>query len=141
MHTRLRFTGQNPPPELWREYPNWRNAYGEEGEEGQDETTLLPDEVQTHIHPRSVKYSRARKKRIPISSRPPESPAGRRARYGPACAWRQYGVFTGGNRENLRLTDRKPVPGLGLGAGAHNLSHQADCLLDLHGSICERMAG
>jgi hypothetical protein len=49
MHTRLRFTGQNPPPELWREYPNWRNAYEEEGMEGQDETTLMPDEVQTHI--------------------------------------------------------------------------------------------
>jgi hypothetical protein len=49
MPTRLRFTGQNPPPELWREYPNWRNAYEEEGEEGQDETTLMPHEVQTHI--------------------------------------------------------------------------------------------
>jgi len=49
MRTRLRFTGQNPPPTLWRKYPNWRNAYEEEGEEGQDETTLMPHEVQTHI--------------------------------------------------------------------------------------------
>jgi hypothetical protein len=49
MPIRLRFTGENPPPELWREYPNWRNAYEEEGEEGQDETTLMPHEIQTHI--------------------------------------------------------------------------------------------
>ena len=44
-----RFTGQNPPPGIWQQYPNWRNAYEEEGEEGQDESTLMPDEVQTHI--------------------------------------------------------------------------------------------
>jgi len=49
MPTRLRFTGQNPPPELWREYPNWRNAYEEEGQDGHDETTLMPHEIQTHI--------------------------------------------------------------------------------------------
>jgi hypothetical protein len=49
MCARLRFTSQNPPPELWPEHPNWRNAYEEEGERGQDETTLMPDEVQTHI--------------------------------------------------------------------------------------------
>jgi hypothetical protein len=47
----LRFTGTNPPPELWRTYPNWKNAYDEEGEPGQDETTLMPHEVQTHIAP------------------------------------------------------------------------------------------
>jgi hypothetical protein len=45
----LRFTGQNPPIELWRQYPNWRNAYEEESEDGQDESTLMPHEVQTHI--------------------------------------------------------------------------------------------
>src|SRR5581483_2980708 len=47
----LRFTGKNPPPELWQKYPNWSNAYEEEGEDGQDETTLMPHEVQTHIGP------------------------------------------------------------------------------------------
>ena len=45
----LRFTGKNPPPDLWQKYPNWRNAYEEEGEPGQDETTLMPHEEQTHI--------------------------------------------------------------------------------------------
>src|SRR5688500_14967146 len=45
----LRFTGENPPPEIWGEYPNWRNAYEEEGMNGQDETTLMPDEIKTHI--------------------------------------------------------------------------------------------
>jgi hypothetical protein len=34
---------------LWREYPNWRNAYEEEGQDGHDETTLMPHEIQTHI--------------------------------------------------------------------------------------------
>jgi hypothetical protein len=34
---------------LWAKYPNWRNAYEEESEDGQDETTLMPSEVQTHI--------------------------------------------------------------------------------------------
>lgn len=50
----LRFTGQNPPPELWRTYPNWLNAFEEEGEAGQDETTLVPHEVQTHIAPHTA---------------------------------------------------------------------------------------
>jgi hypothetical protein len=45
----LRFTGQNPPPELWQEFPNWRNAYEEETEEGQNETTLMPHEEQSYI--------------------------------------------------------------------------------------------
>jgi len=47
----LRFTGRNPPPELWSRYPNWRNALEEEGEEGQDESMLMPHEVQAYIAP------------------------------------------------------------------------------------------
>jgi hypothetical protein len=46
---RLRFTGENPSPDLWREFPNWRNALEEEGEAGQDETTLMPDEEQSCV--------------------------------------------------------------------------------------------
>jgi hypothetical protein len=53
MPARLRFTGKNPPPELWHQYPNWRNAYEEEGLSGQDETTLMPHEVQTHVAPQT----------------------------------------------------------------------------------------
>jgi hypothetical protein len=49
MPSPLRFTGENPPPELWQEFPNWRDAYEEEGEEGQNETTLMPHEEQSHI--------------------------------------------------------------------------------------------
>ena len=45
----LRFTGEDPPLHLWARFPNWRNALEEEGEEGQDETTLMPDEVQTRV--------------------------------------------------------------------------------------------
>jgi hypothetical protein len=45
----LRFTGEDPPLELWDEYPNWTNAWDEEGEDGQDETTLRPDAEQTFI--------------------------------------------------------------------------------------------
>ena len=51
MPERLRFTGRNPPPDLWQIYPNWRNAYEEEGVPGQDETTLMPHETQTYIGP------------------------------------------------------------------------------------------
>jgi hypothetical protein len=49
MPKKLRYTGENPPLELWAKYPNWRNAYEEEGDEGQDETTLMPHEIQTYI--------------------------------------------------------------------------------------------
>ena len=49
MNANLRFTGENPPPELLSEYPNWENAYDEEGVEGQDETTLRPAENQSVI--------------------------------------------------------------------------------------------
>ena len=49
MPKRFRFTGESPPPRLWKQYPNWRNAYEEEGKEDQDETTLMPHEVQTCI--------------------------------------------------------------------------------------------
>jgi hypothetical protein len=46
---KLRFTGMIPPPDFWKQYPNWRNAFEEEGIDGQDETTLMPHEVQNFI--------------------------------------------------------------------------------------------
>jgi len=44
-----RFTGENPPPELLVRYPNWDYALDEEDVEGQDETTLKPEEQQEVI--------------------------------------------------------------------------------------------
>lgn len=49
MEERLRFTGENPPVELWDRFPNWQNAYEEEGLPGQDETTLRPADNQQII--------------------------------------------------------------------------------------------
>ena len=49
MEERLRFTGANPPPNLWDRYPNWENAIDEEGEPDQDETTLRPSSNQRTI--------------------------------------------------------------------------------------------
>lgn len=46
---RPRFTGEWPPVQYLEQYPNWANAYDEESEEGQDETTLKPHEQQTFI--------------------------------------------------------------------------------------------
>jgi hypothetical protein len=46
---RLRFTGENPPVRLWPRFPNWQNAYEEEGMPGQDETTLRPADNQESI--------------------------------------------------------------------------------------------
>lgn len=47
---KLRYTGAWPPPEVLARYPNWEMAYEEEGVEGQDETTLRPqEEEQTMI--------------------------------------------------------------------------------------------
>lgn len=46
---KLRFTGENPPLEYLEQYPNWSNAYDEEGEDDQDETTLKPHEQQEFI--------------------------------------------------------------------------------------------
>lgn len=46
---KLRFTGEWPPPDLWKEYPNWEPALEEEGEPGQDETTLRPGEEQRFV--------------------------------------------------------------------------------------------
>jgi hypothetical protein len=45
----LRYTGENPPVEVLAKYPNWVNAYDEEDVEGQDETTLKPEDVQAHV--------------------------------------------------------------------------------------------
>jgi len=49
MAEKLRFTGENPPPSLWSRFPNWQNAYDEEGIPGQDETTLRPADNQRTI--------------------------------------------------------------------------------------------
>ena len=49
MEERFRFTGENPPPGLWARFPNWQNAYEEEGSPGQDETTLRPADNQQTI--------------------------------------------------------------------------------------------
>jgi hypothetical protein len=46
---KLRFTGEWPPPGLWKQYPNWESALEEEGEPGQDETTLRPSEEQRFV--------------------------------------------------------------------------------------------
>ena len=45
----LRYTGDWPPPEVLRHYPNWVFAYDEEGEEGHDETTVKPEDQQLLI--------------------------------------------------------------------------------------------
>jgi hypothetical protein len=46
---RLRYTGANPPPSVWAQFPNWQNAIDEEGEPDQDETTLRPADNQQFI--------------------------------------------------------------------------------------------
>ena len=46
-----RYTGELPPPPVLKQYPNWKQALGEDGAEGQDETTIMPDDVQDHIGP------------------------------------------------------------------------------------------
>ncbi|MEY2466656.1 MAG: hypothetical protein QOD03_1177 [Verrucomicrobiota bacterium] len=45
----LRYTGDWPPPDILRDYPNWVFANDEEGEEGQDETTVKPESQQAFI--------------------------------------------------------------------------------------------
>jgi hypothetical protein len=49
MPKKHRYTGENPPVEVLAKFPNWVNAYDEEGELGQDETTLKPDFIDTHV--------------------------------------------------------------------------------------------
>lgn len=49
MEERHRFTGENPPVHLWDRFPNWQNAYEEEGLPDQDETTLRPADNQQSI--------------------------------------------------------------------------------------------
>jgi hypothetical protein len=46
---RYRFTGENPPPKLWRRYPNWQYALDEEDIPDQDETTIRPADNQQTI--------------------------------------------------------------------------------------------
>lgn len=54
MANKLRYTGEWPPPEVLQSYPNWEMAYDEEGEDGQDESTLRPQAEQTFITDNTV---------------------------------------------------------------------------------------
>lgn len=47
----LRYTGDWPPPDVLQKYPNWTYALDEEGEPGQDETTVKPEDEQSFITP------------------------------------------------------------------------------------------
>jgi hypothetical protein len=49
MEERFRFTGQSPPPNLLGRFPNWQNAYDEEGMPDQDESTIRPADNQCTI--------------------------------------------------------------------------------------------
>ena len=44
-----RYTGDFPPIEVIAQFPNWDYALDEEGEPGQDETTMRPEAEQTFI--------------------------------------------------------------------------------------------
>lgn len=49
MTERLRYTGEWPPLDVLRKFPNWEYALDEEGFEEQDETTLRPEPEQRWI--------------------------------------------------------------------------------------------
>jgi len=44
-----RYTGEWPPLDVLRKYPNWEHALDEESVEGQDETTTRPENKQAYI--------------------------------------------------------------------------------------------
>ena len=44
-----RYTGDFPPAEVLARFPNWDYALDEEGEDGQDETTIKPEDEQSFI--------------------------------------------------------------------------------------------
>jgi hypothetical protein len=44
-----RYTGEWPPIDVLERYPNWEYALDEEGDEGQDETTIRPEPEQRHV--------------------------------------------------------------------------------------------
>jgi len=50
----LRYTGDWPPPEVLQEYPNWDLALDEEGEEDQDDTTLMPEDQQKVVSENTI---------------------------------------------------------------------------------------
>ncbi len=41
--SQLRLTGEMPRPDILKKHPNWTHCLAEEGEDGQDETTIKPD--------------------------------------------------------------------------------------------------
>jgi hypothetical protein len=49
MARRYRYTGDFPPPEVLAQFSNWDFALDEEDEEGQDETTIKPEDEQSFI--------------------------------------------------------------------------------------------
>lgn len=49
-----RLTGRRPSPAQLRKWPNWRHCHDEEGEGGQDETTIRPDDEQSVIGPETT---------------------------------------------------------------------------------------
>ena len=44
-----RYTGACPPPDVIAQFPNWDYALDEEGKDGQDETTIRPEQEQSLI--------------------------------------------------------------------------------------------
>ncbi len=48
-----RYTGEFPPLEVLVQYSNWEYALDEEGDEGQDETTIRPEREQRYITSRT----------------------------------------------------------------------------------------
>lgn len=53
MPKKLRYTPGPPPARVLNRYPNWLLALDEEGEDGQDESTVRPDTVSDHIGPQT----------------------------------------------------------------------------------------
>lgn len=53
MAKKYRYTGELPPASVLKNFPNWVQAVDEEGEDGQDETTIRPDTVIDHIAPQT----------------------------------------------------------------------------------------
>ena len=53
----FRYTGDFPPTNVLEEFPNWEYALDEEGDQGQDETTIRPAVEQTFIGPSAAYVS------------------------------------------------------------------------------------
>lgn len=51
---KIRLTGEIPSAKLLMKFPNWTHCLDEEGENGQDETTIKPDENLTFINENTI---------------------------------------------------------------------------------------